>query len=262
MIGSVFETQNGIETTMHTEEGFDPQENEPELEPVVVLSAGGVVAVAKPSGLATQAPPGIPSVEAWLRGRLAAGAYVGVPHRLDRAVSGVLLLAVTPRAARKLSRQFERREIAKTYLALLTGSSVEAVDVGKEALWRDCIAKIPDEPRARIAASDDSGARAAETRVRFLGRPLPGVLFVQLEPLTGRMHQLRVQAAARGLPIVGDTLYGAPAGPDAAAEPRQRPIALHAWRIAYADPDTGEIIRIAAPLPAGWPAVPDAATGS
>ncbi|NCA10599.1 RNA pseudouridine synthase, partial [bacterium] len=109
---------------------------------------GGVVALAKPAGLATQAPPGAASVEAWLRGTLPEGAYVGVPHRLDRAVSGVLLLAVTPRAARKLSRQFERREIEKAYLASLTGPAADAVTSERESTWRDWIIKIPDEPRA------------------------------------------------------------------------------------------------------------------
>ncbi|MFM8377784.1 MAG: RluA family pseudouridine synthase [Planctomycetia bacterium] len=248
---------------MHAKEGFGPQDKDPRQEPCVLRSGGGVVAIAKPAGLATQAPPGLPSAEAWLRGQLSAGAYLGVPHRIDRAVSGVLLLAVTPRAARKLSRQFERREIGKTYLALLAGPGADAIDVGQEAVWRDSIAKIPNEPRARIAPHDDPGARAAETRVRFLGRVEPGVVSVRLEPLTGRMHQLRVQAAARGLPIVGDALYGAPAGPDGAGatdetDPRRRPIALHAWQIAYTDPDTGEIIRVEAPLPGGWPAIADA----
>lgn len=250
---------------MHAKEGFDPQETDRGTGPEVLRTAAGVVAVAKPPGLATQAPPGLPSVEAWLRDRLPAGAYVGVPHRLDRAVSGVLLMAVTPRAARKLSRQFERREIAKTYLALLTDPAPGSVGTGEEATWRDCIAKVPEEPRARIARHDEPGARSAETRVRFLARPDPDMLLARLEPLTGRMHQLRVQAAARGLPIVGDTLYGAPAGiaraaePPAATEPRRRAIALHAWRIAYADPDTGEIIGIEAAPPGGWPGVADAA---
>lgn len=76
--------------------------------PTILLERSGVVALAKPFGLATQAPAGFPSVESWLRDRLPVGAYLGVPHRLDRAVSGVLLMATTPRAARQLSRQFER----------------------------------------------------------------------------------------------------------------------------------------------------------
>ncbi|MEI6241235.1 MAG: RluA family pseudouridine synthase [Planctomycetia bacterium] len=214
------------------------------------------MAVAKPAGLATQAPPGIPSVEAWLRGRLEPGAYVAVPHRLDRAVSGVLLLAVTPRAARKLSRQFERREITKTYLALVAGEAADAVAAGGEE-WRDFLVKVPDEPRARVAAAAEADAREAVTRVRILARPFPGTLLVGLEPLTGRMHQLRVQAASRGLPIVGDALYGATESPipafAPAADPRRRPIALHAWRITYADPDSCEPTCVEAPLPAGWP---------
>jgi 23S rRNA pseudouridine1911/1915/1917 synthase len=238
-------------------EGFDPQETEADFLPAVLVEGGGVVAVAKPAGLATQAPPGMPSAEAWLRARLDAGAYLGVPHRLDRVVSGVLLLAVTPRAARKLSRQFERREITKTYLALVAGEPPAAIAAGA-AEWRDMLVKVPDEPRARIAEAAEPGAREAVTLVRTLAHPLPGTLLLGLEPLTGRMHQLRVQAASRGLPIVGDTHYGA--GPSALSafaptvDPRRQAIALHAWQIRYTDPDTGASITIEAPLPQRWPA--------
>lgn len=246
-------------------EGFDPQEKDTEFQPCVLRAGGGVVAVAKPAGLGTQAPPGIPSVEAWLRARLALGAYLGVPHRLDRAVSGVLLLAVTPRAARKLSRQFERREITKTYLALVQADGTDVLDPdGTE--WRDMLVKVPDEPRARVAAAGEPGAREAVTLVRPLGRPLPGVVLVSLEPLTGRMHQLRVQAASRGLPIIGDRLYGAgDASLRAFAwvpDSRQQPIALHAWQIRYADPDTGEAVTVTAPVPPSWPEVVRAAVAS
>lgn len=246
-------------------EGFDPQETEADFRPIVLQEGGGVVAVVKPAGLPTQAPPGVASAEAWLRGRLGAGAYLGVPHRLDRAVSGVLLLAVTPRAARKLARQFERREIEKAYLALLEGEAAGAIDPGP-AEWRDLVVKIADEPRARIAAADEPGAREAVTLVRSLARPLPGTLLVSLEPLTGRMHQLRVQAASRGVPIVGDTHYGARAAtlpPFApAADPRRQAIALHARHIRYADPISGAVITLEAPLPAAWPAAVRAAIAS
>lgn len=246
-------------------EGFDPQETDADFQPFVLHAGGSVVAVAKPAGLATQAPPGIPSVEAWLRARLAPGSYVGVPHRLDRAVSGVLLLAVTPRAARKLSRQFERREIAKTYLALVEHDEADALDArGTE--WRDMLVKVPDEPRARVAAADEPGAREAITLVRPLGRPLPGAVLVSLEPLTGRMHQLRVQAASRGLPIIGDRQYGSGESSLPAfaplADARQQPIALHAWQIRYADPDTGLPATVTAPLPHAWPEAVRAAIAS
>jgi len=75
-------------------------------------------------------------------------------------------------------------------------------------------------------------------------------------PVTGRMHQLRVQAASRGLPIVGDELYGGPplGDGDGDGDERERPILLHAWRIDYADPDSGERVTVEAPLPDHWPA--------
>jgi 23S rRNA pseudouridine1911/1915/1917 synthase len=244
-------------------------------EPQVLAIASGVVAIAKPAGLPTQAPAGIDSAEAWLRRRLAAEdpslaaghrVYVGVPHRLDRAVSGVLLLAATPRAARKLSRQFERRQIEKTYLAILAAQegSVEPLRLEQSGAtgeeWRDFIEKVPDEPRARVTGAETATAREAVTRARLLARLAEGRLIVELAPLTGRMHQLRLQASARGLPVVGDALYGGPEG-DAAgwATPpsddlRARPIALHARRIRYTDPDTLAPVEIEAPAPAFWPA--------
>ncbi len=243
-------------------EGVDPQESQVHSHAAMLREAGGVVAIAKPPGLATQAPPGLPSVEAWLRARLSPGAYVGVPHRLDRAVSGVLLMAVTPRAARTLSRQFERRQVRKAYLALVGGGR-QPTAVGESREWRDSIAKVPDEPRARIAIAADEGAREAVTHARLALALADGTLLMELEPLTGRMHQLRVQTAARGTPIVGDALYGSslPFGAEA-ADPRLRRIALHAWRIEYDDPDSGGRVRVEAPLPSWWPAEARAATGT
>lgn len=224
--------------------------------PDIILQASGVVALRKPAGIATQAPPGIDSLERWLRGRLGIGAngYVGVPHRLDRSVSGVVLLTATPRAARKLSRQFERREITKTYLAVVDRRSGEpSVPVAGEAAWHDVLRKVPEEARSEIVAPSEPGGREAITRMRVIGDAADGrTTLVQLEPLTGRMHQLRLQAASRGLPIVGDELYGGP--PLGDTDGRDRPILLHAWRIAYDDPDTRERIVVEAPLPEYWPA--------
>lgn len=227
--------------------------------PTVIAERAGVVAILKPPGLATQAPPGIPSVEAWLRERLYVGdprGYVGVPHRLDRAVSGVLLMAATPRAARKLSRQFERRQVAKTYLAVVAGGEPSAALPADETVeWRDLLEKIPDEARSRIATAATTGAREAVTRVCAM--PMTDGVgtdrLLRLEPHTGRMHQLRLQAASRGMPIVGDVLYGGrPLSFDAVDTTDL--ILLHAWRIAYDDPDSGERLTIEAPMPAYWPA--------
>lgn len=247
------------------------------IEPSVLHESAGVIAILKPAGLPTQAPTGIDSAESWVRRRLHGGGsgYLGVPHRLDRAVSGVLLLAATPRAARKLSRQFERREVGKTYAAIVACTAgaaehVAALDRARAAdagsvEWRNFVEKVPDEPRARLADRSGPTAREAVTTAWLVGRaPTPAGciprLLLELAPLTGRMHQLRLQAAARGMPVVGDDLYGG--GPEAiggpavaAADPRTRAIALHARRIAFADPDTGQPVAVEAPLPADWPAV-------
>jgi len=245
--------------------------------PRVLFELSGVIALEKPAGLPTQAPPGIPSAESWLRQRLyqegnagTTAGYLGVPHRIDRAVSGVLLFCNTPRAARKISRQFERREIEKTYLAIVRGDSGDLFQNEDCVEWRDRIEKIPDQPQARIAGATSPLAREAITRVWLRGR-LPGevppkagwpTLFLELQPVTGRMHQLRLQASCRGMPIVGDLLYGAslpePYAIALSGEPpadaRALAIALHAWKIVYADPDSGQRVVIEAPLPLSWPA--------
>ena len=252
----------------------------------VIGDSAGVIAVWKPAGLATQAPPGIPSAESWLRRELhgeSSRGYLGVPHRIDRGVSGVVLFAATPRAARKLSRQFERRQVRKSYLAIVTcgeasqdtvaalvqagnASNGNTEPASAEAVtWCDRLEKIPEEARARLVAADERGGREAVTLARLRCRLSPDRLLLELSPVTGRMHQLRLQAATRGLPILGDDIYGVadddwagplqlPEGdglPD--ADPRMRPIALHASRIMYADPDTGSEVTIEAALPAYWP---------
>lgn len=237
----------------------------------VIRESNGVVAVWKPAGLATQAPPGIPSAESWLRRRLHGadtGGYVGVPHRLDRGVSGVVLFAATPRAARKLSRQFEWRQVRKTYLAIVACADAnhDAVErmSGDAVTWHDMVEKIVDEARVRIVPAGEPGGREAVTLARLSRRLSSDRLLLELSPVTGRMHQLRVQAAARGLPIVGDDLYGVaddawakttqsgtPLVPSA-DDPRTRPIALHACRITYADPDTRAEVMVEAAVPDYW----------
>jgi len=224
------------------------------VSPFIVSRGAGVVAVAKPAGLPTQAPPGIASVESWFRAGMSRSGegYLGVPHRLDRAVSGILLLAETPRAARQLSRQFERRQIGKRYLALVACGSGPVPAAGD--VWEDDVVKVTDEPRARLAAAGEAGGKRALTVVGAVEPIGSDRLLVVLEPATGRMHQLRVQAASRGLPVVGDGLYGGPPLEDAAgADHRSQPILLHAWEIVWRDPDTGSPCTARAALPASWP---------
>jgi 23S rRNA pseudouridine1911/1915/1917 synthase len=227
----------------------------------VLHESAGVLAVAKPAGLPTQAPPGVDSAESlvrrWLFGPAAdaggrhPGGFLGVPHRLDRPVSGVLLLATTPRAARQLSRQFERRQVTKTYLALLdlTAAGPTGPVAGTAITWVDHVRKVPDTPRAEVVAAGAEGAREAVTTGRMVAVGTR-IARVELVPTTGRMHQLRVQAAARGMPVLGDVLYGATRTVEG-DDVREAAISLHAWRIAFRDPDSGLPVEVTCPPPPG-----------
>ncbi len=125
----------------------------------VLLEDNHCLAVAKPAPLLTQAPPGVPSLEAmakaYLRQRCgkAGNVYLGVPHRLDRPVSGVVLFARSSKAARRLAEQFQERRVTKVYWAALEGDVQPA-----EGIWEDWIRKVPDEPRAERATPDTAGA--------------------------------------------------------------------------------------------------------
>jgi 23S rRNA pseudouridine1911/1915/1917 synthase len=219
----------------------------------ILYEEGPCLAVDKPGGLLTQAPPHIDSLEKRLRHYLQqrdakpGRVYLGVPHRLDRPVSGVLLFARHVRAARRLSGQFERRMVDKRYMALLDGALDN--DVGE---WVDYIGKVPGQPRAEVLVADHPQARLARLRYRVLCR-VAECTCVDIELDTGRYHQIRIQAGSRQHPIVGDAQYGArrtfgPACPDE----RDRCIALHARSISFYHPMTHESRTVVAPLPDYW----------
>lgn len=203
-----------------------------------------ILVVNKPPGIATQAPRQFDSLEARIRTYLARRAeedrqpYLGIPHRLDRAVSGVMVFAKRKKAAQRLARQFENRVVEKTYHALVEGFPAE-----DDGTWIDYVRKIPDRPQAEVVADTHPDARQAILHFAVEERaPDHTRLRIQLE--TGRMHQIRVQCAARGMPVVGDVLYGSqtPFGPEPRHE-RERQIALHASRLAFMHPRTREPVE-------------------
>lgn len=212
-----------------------------------------IIAVNKPAPLLTQAPPGIPSLEAmvkaWIKEKYAkpAGVYLGVPQRLDRPVSGVIVFARNSKSARRLAEQFHERRVEKVYWAIVEG------DIQPETgTWEDWLRKIPEESRTEIASAESAGAKPAALSYRKL-RSLPGGSLLEIRPLTGRSHQIRIQAASRGHPIFGDVQYGSTQafGPPA-NEPRDRLIALHARSLTIIHPATWQPLTIAAPLPDYW----------
>jgi RluA family pseudouridine synthase len=210
-----------------------------------------VVVVNKPAGLSTTAPKTSgPTLEAlareYLRATDSVAPYVGLVHRLDRPVSGVLLIAKTRRDARRLSRQFEGRLVCKEYWAVVEGTAPEG-----GATWEDWLCR-EDTGLGRVQACSPGTPRAQHARTRVeVGPPVllkaipPGWSWLRLRPETGRMHQLRVQASRRGHPIVGDTAYGSGVAPGAG-------IALHARSLGFRHPAHDLPMTIRAPVPPEW----------
>jgi 23S rRNA pseudouridine1911/1915/1917 synthase len=223
-------------------------------EPAILFEDNHCVAVNKPAGLLTQGvPPGLPTLESrvkdYLRRRYhkPGNVYLGIPHRLDRPVSGAVVFARNTKAARRLAEQFQERQVAKVYWAAVEGDVRPA-----EGVWEDWLRKVPEEARAEPAGPDVPGAKRAVLHYRRLGDCRGGCL-VELRPETGRMHQIRVQAALRGWPVQGDALYGArlPFGPPAELA-RDRAIALHGRSLTFLHPIRYEPLTVVAPLPEAW----------
>jgi RluA family pseudouridine synthase len=222
----------------------------------ILLEDDAVLAVAKPVGVATQAPSGIDSLEVRVRRYLSAcGAgpeneiYLGIPHRLDRPVSGVIVFAKTRRAARQLSKQFERRTVKKLYWAC-----VERVVEPYDGTWRDYLWKVYGQPRTMIVDHTHPGGQEAVLDYRTLGFHSAGS-WLEIELQTGRTHQIRIQASSRGHAVLGDAHYGSRIafGP-AVDDERLRPIALHARLLEFLHPMTRTRVALGAPVAEAWEA--------
>jgi 23S rRNA pseudouridine1911/1915/1917 synthase len=231
----------------------------PILDPKSILFEDNhCLAVAKPAPLLTQGVPlGIPTLEATVKAYLKerynkpGNVYLGIPHRLDRPVSGGVVFARNTKAARRLAEQFQNRQVTKVYWAIVelspTGEPPPA-----EGVWEDWVLKVKEESRTIRVSAETPGARRALLRYRRVSVNADGAL-LEIEPETGRMHQIRVQAATRGWPIRGDVVYGArlPFGPPAEL-PRDRIIALHARSLTFLHPIRYEAMTVTAPLPEVW----------
>ncbi|MAT71145.1 MAG: RNA pseudouridine synthase [Planctomycetaceae bacterium] len=226
----------------------------------ILYDDGPCLVVNKQAGLLTQAPAGIDSLEvrvkAFYRQREGkpddAKTYLGLPHRLDRPVSGAIVFARHVRAARRLSSQFENRTVGKNYWALVAGT-VEP----DEGAWRDHLHKRHGMAQAEVVTAEHPAAKHAVLHYRTLWQGVdeagdPATL-LEIELETGRTHQIRVQAASRGHAVRGDSQYGStqPFG-DLQLDLRDRPIALHARQLSFNHPMTGAAVQIVAPLPPTW----------
>jgi 23S rRNA pseudouridine1911/1915/1917 synthase len=157
----------------------------------------------------------------------------GIVHRLDKDTSGLIVVAKNDRAMRALQRQLAERTVHKTYLALVVG-----VPKPREGQIE---APIGRSPRNRKKMAVVEGGREATTRYR-VREELPGHALLEVEPVTGRTHQIRVHLAAIGHPVLGDPLYGKAS----ALLGRQF---LHAWKLAFRMPVSAREVEFESPLP-------------
>jgi 23S rRNA pseudouridine1911/1915/1917 synthase len=220
----------------------------------ILCEDGPCLVVLKPAGVLTQGPPGIDSMEVRVRaylsrrdGRDAKDVYLGVPHRLDRPASGAMVFCTKYRATRKLAEQFEGRLVKKVYWALVAGRVTP-----ESGTWEDYLRKIPGEARVEVVAAGHPEGRLAVLHYRTLAVGEWGTkLEIQLE--TGRTHQVRVQAASRGHPLLGDFQYGStvPFG-EQYDDRRLRAIALHARTLEFRHPATKNMVNVTAPTSDAW----------
>lgn len=223
----------------------------PEIE--FLYEEGAVMVVNKPPGLLTQAPPEIDSMELRLKRFLKireekpGKVYLGVPHRLDRPVSGAMVFAKNVRATRRLAEQFEYRSVVKRYWALVEGSATESAGE-----WVDFMRKIPGQAKSEIVSKDHPDAQLAILKFKVLQEFEQNTLLeINLE--TGRTHQIRLQCASRNLPIVGDFQYDAKVSfGEFEPDERKRRIGLHARFLKFEHPISKEMVAQTAPLSGAW----------
>ena len=217
----------------------------------VVYQDADLVVIDKPAGLAAHPGPGHPD-RTLVNGLLALcpdiqgiGGEIrpGIVHRLDKDTSGLMIAAKTEDAHHRLSRQIKDREIEKGYLALVEGLPAPPSGVIDAPIGRD--------PRRRTRMAVTAEGRESRTGYQLLERAGSHSL-LELQLHTGRTHQARVHLSWLGHPIMGDAVYG-----------KRSPLLprhfLHAHRLAFAHPITGEPLDLHSPLPADLAAALDAA---
>ncbi len=211
-------------------------------EAMVITQDRAAIVLNKPPGLATQGGTGTKEhVDGLLDAFAANGPRPRLVHRLDKDTSGVLLIARTPGSAAYFSKRFSGRSARKIYWALIAG--VPSIEDGLIELP---LSKQPGSGGEKMMVDESGEGQAARTRYRVLDRAGNHTAWVELQPLTGRTHQLRVHMAAIGHPIVGDGKYG---GPEAFLTGSiSRKMHLHARRLIIDHPD-GTPLDVVAALP-------------
>lgn len=207
----------------------------------------------KEGGVLTQAPPDVDSLEfrlkRWFREQNpdAKKIYCGVPHRLDRPVSGAMVFSRNQEGTRHLAGQFQYRSTEKVYWAVVAG------DVTPDSgTLTDFMRKLPDQAKSEVCEETHPDAQLALLKYQTLAKG-NGLTWLKIRLETGRTHQIRVQTSSRGWPILGDELYGSTHtfGPQT-IDLRARWIALHARSLTFEHPTLAKRMTLEAPLYEAW----------
>jgi len=201
---------------------------------VVSKAAGELVQVDKNSDTSLEV-----ELKKWLKLKYdkPGNVFLGVTHRLDRPVSGLVIFAKTSKALTRLNEMFKNGEVSKTYWAI-----VKNAPPADEGLLEDYIYRNEKQNKSFVCRPDKVGAKKALLKYRTIGKS-ENYYLLEIELLTGRHHQIRCQLSAMGCPIKGDLKYGSQrSNPDGS-------ISLHSRRVVFKHPVGGQIVDLLAPLP-------------
>lgn len=222
----------------------------------VLLEDDCLLVINKPAGVAVHGGSGVSfGVIEQLRMARPQARFLELVHRLDRETSGILLVAKKRSALKNLQDQFRERQTGKTYLAMVRGAwpaKLKVLDKPLHKYLLDSKDNQAGERRVKVVARDDADGMPSVTLVK-VREQLPEGSLLEVTIKTGRTHQIRVHLASEGYPILGDDKYGdfdlnkklASAG----AKPGLKRMFLHAWRLQFNHPASGERLEILAELP-------------
>lgn len=200
----------------------------------VLYESKGVIVIEKPTGLLVESHWKYPSVELWVKEYLSKqykNPFVGIVHRIDRMVSGVVIVAKKRSALRHLNEQMRGGQIDKFYFALTL--SKPFLERGTLETY---IGRSPDRKKAIVLDSENKMAKRAQLKYSVEKKNDISQWDIQL--ITGRYHQIRLQLSNEGCPIIGDVLYGS------AAEESRVSIGLHCYQMIFEDPGLSKKITV------------------
>ena len=225
MVGEVKEISNGVK---------------------VLYEDNHIIVAIKPAGVLSQsdgssAPDMLTILKAYIKEEYSkpGEVYLGLLHRLDRPVSGVMVFARTSKAASRLSEQIRTRKVEKIYRCIVNGV------LEGEGRLENFISKDEDRNIVTVIDEEKPGFKASYLDYKALASK-EGLTMVEVKLGTGRSHQIRAQMAHSGYPLIGDQKYGD-------KDKRCKDIALEAYKLSFEHPVKREFITFEAPLPSGYP---------